>query len=71
MKKIGKWWKVPAILSAVLGLVPAGYVLSGLIWGRVELAIGALGILVFVGAAIWIPTAIVMGIRKLRHKATV
>ena len=83
MKKQGKWWKVPAILSAVLGFVPAllttvntiyamsfaAREMNDLVYKHSSMLVAGLFFLVFILAAIWVPTGIVWGIRKLRRKA--
>jgi len=71
MKKERKWWKVPVILSAVLGSTPVMFMVIGILYAHIlgwQRVVGGLVMLIFILSAIWIPAFIALGIRKLKRK---
>ena len=63
-----KWWKVPVILSAGFGFVPLMFAVVSGLYGFGHYVVGGLVMLLFVLAAIWLVTGIVLVVRRLRGR---
>ncbi len=75
MSKKRKWWKIPLIISCVLGFVPVMTLVTILFMHRPgsryfgDRVLGSITIIIILMILIWGSTFMILGIRKLIRRA--